>query len=394
MGLFACTSTIPETPSESTESIDICTNFSETGLEGYKPPGLRNIGNTCFMNSILQCVMATPYLHKYFCVQFRKDRHLRRTRLSQSFYQLIRIAREGSKATQSNLKQGTFKLEEQLADLKTQLSATVSIFYGRRQHDAQEFMRYLVDRMHNELNRVRRKPRYRKLKCEELPIRIQSQKWAEYAAKFDNSVMTDLFNGQLISVVTCLSCRYKSATFDNFMDLSVEIPLNRRNPSLLDCLDNFFSPERIANVGYKCTKCDEQEKIVKALGVYRLPRILIIHLKRFLYTKRRRRKISAPVDFPQSLDMRDFSRLSEHTSVTNAMYRLYGISHHVGGLRGGHYTSDVQNMVSGIWYHCDDTRVRTIPYPDTNCGSAYVLFYVRAPGGPKRSEGRTVSFMD
>jgi len=390
MGL--CASRIPEPSSESTWD-DLTSYFSETGLEGYKPPGLRNIGNTCFMNSILQCVMATPYLHKYFCVQFRKDRHLRRTRLSWSFYQLIRIAREGSIVTQNNLKQRTFKLEEQLADLKAQLAATVSQFCGRRQHDAQEFMRYLVDRMHNELNRVRRKPRYSKIKCEELPIELQSQKWADYAAKFDNSVMTDLFNGQLISVVKCLSCKHKSVAFDNFMDLSIEIPRSMRNPRLLDCLHNFFSPERISNVGYNCTKCHEQERIVKVMSVYRLPRILIIHLKRFLYTRRRGRKISAPVDFPLSLSMREFTKLSEHSSVSNAMYRLYGISHHLGGLRGGHYTSDVQNMVSGIWYHCDDTSVRTIPHPDTNCGSAYVLFYVRAPGSYK-SEGRTVSFMD
>jgi len=386
MGL--CATRIAEPPED--ETIELPNYFSETGLEGYKPPGLRNIGNTCFMNSILQCVMATPYLHQYFSEQFRKDRHNRRTQLSYSFYKLLRIARERDIVTHSDVKQATIKLEEQLADLKKQLSATVSQFYGKRQHDAQEFMRYLVDRMHNELNRVRRKPRYRKIKCEELPIELQSEKWAEYAAKFDNSVMTDLFNGQLISSVKCRACKNISMTFDNFMDLSIGIPRKLKNPHLVDCLDNFFSPER--DVGYTCPKCQEQEDIVKVMSVYRLPRILIIHLKRFLYTRRRRRKISAPVNFPISLSMKKFTKLSRHSSVTNAMYRLYGVSHHVGGLRGGHYTSDVRNMVSGIWYHCDDTSVRTIPYPDTNCGSAYVLFYVRAPLS-YRSGGRTVSFM-
>jgi ubiquitin carboxyl-terminal hydrolase 2 len=60
-----------------------------TGLDKYEPAGLRNIGNTCFMNSILQCVIATPYLHHYFTSAFKSEKHSRRTSLADAFESLV-----------------------------------------------------------------------------------------------------------------------------------------------------------------------------------------------------------------------------------------------------------------------------------------------------------------
>lgn len=337
------------------------------GLEGYQPVGLKNIGNTCFMNSILQCIMATPHLHEYFCQHFETEKHYRSTRLSSSFCKLLQNAREGGPVNNPK-------------NLKSQLSSTVRQFRGRRQHDAQEFMRFLIDRMHDELNRIKRKPKYRELLCDQLPLEEQSQTWAEHTAEIDNSVMTDLFGGQLISLVTCLSCGHKSATFDNFMDLSIEIPGRSDGCiDLMDCLETFFSTERITNSSYKCSGCDERVDIEKAMSIYRLPKILIIHLKRFSHSarSRRRNKISSPVQFPlTTLHMQGFAPHSPHPSVINAEYRLYGISHHMGSLSGGHYTSDIRNVKTGQWFHCDDSSVRGFELPNIPSSSAYVLFYV------------------
>jgi len=123
------------------------------------PCGLRNIGNTCFMNSILQCVFATPPLTEYFFNVFPTEKKLRSTTLAQSYYELLQSVKASG---------GTSSVTP--SDLKAAVSRTVSEFRGYGQQDAQEFMRFLLDRMHDELNRVRSKPPYREMKFEGLSV--------------------------------------------------------------------------------------------------------------------------------------------------------------------------------------------------------------------------------
>lgn len=114
----------------------------------HVPCGLRNIGNTCFMNSILQNILATPFLNDYMLNTFPNDTKLRKTTLAQSFHNLLLKVRQsgGTAVTPS--------------DLKASVARTVNRFSGYGQEDAQEFMRFLIDRMHDELNRVSVKPKY------------------------------------------------------------------------------------------------------------------------------------------------------------------------------------------------------------------------------------------
>lgn len=148
------------------------------------PVGLRNIGNTCFMNSILQCVFATPGLTDYFFNQFPGEKKQRPTPLSQAYYELLQSVRSANGV-------GTVTPSE----LKAAVSRTVSEFRGYGQQDAQEFMRFLLDRMHDELNRVRSKPSYKEMKFENLSIDKQSEGWFQNSRERDDSIMTDLFEG-------------------------------------------------------------------------------------------------------------------------------------------------------------------------------------------------------
>lgn len=123
--------------------------------------------------------------------------------------------------------------------------------------------------------------------------------------------MTDLFSGLLMNRLQCMACGHNALAFDSFMDLSVEIPRKAvritGNVKLSDCLDKFIEKETMMNSGYKCEGCRKQVSVEKDLTIYRFPRILTIHLKRFYHSAMRREKLNTTVQFPEQLDMRRYA---------------------------------------------------------------------------------------
>ena len=110
--------------------------------------------------------------------------------------------------------------------------------------------------------------------------------------------------------------------------------------------------------GYKCSnKACKADNMVKDITIFRFPKILVIHLKRFYNSTMRREKLSTMVKIPTELDMTPFAPHSNHNSKKTAnKYRLYGMSHHSGTLNGGHYIGEAMNLDTGVWYHCNDSH--------------------------------------
>merc|ERR1719263_298585 len=147
------------------------------------------------------------------------------------------------------------------------------------------------------------------------------------------------------------------------MDLSVSIPRKAYRYSgcalsIQECLAAFTQPENLEKCGFKCEKCKAVDSMSKEFSIFRFPKILVVHLKRFYNSTMRREKLSTAIDIPSNLDMRDFAtKSSNHWSVPrSANYRLYGISHHSGTLYGGHYIADAMSLDSGQWYNCNDSH--------------------------------------
>ena len=117
-----------------------------------------------------------------------------------------------------------------------------------------------------------------------------------------------MFEGQLCSKIECKKCGYQSLTFDSFLDLSLSLPsgMTIGGLDLDDCLKNFTSSERMEKCGFKCEKCKAVDKMDKDITVYRFPKILVIHLKRFS----RRAKITSTITVPKKLDMSPYGPYS------------------------------------------------------------------------------------
>jgi len=151
--------------------------------------------------------------------------------------------------------------------------------------------------------------------------------------------------------------------------------------TIQDCLRAFAKEETLSEEEmWYCNKCKEHRQATKKFDLWRLPEVLVIHLKRFSYSKYSRDKISTNVAFPLvGLDLSEFTVNPAHQGD---LYDCFAVSNHMGGLGGGHYTAYCQNHTDGRWYLHDDSSVSRVRHmSDIKSSSAYVLFYARRQRG-------------
>ncbi|KAL3532190.1 hypothetical protein ACH5RR_005711 [Cinchona calisaya] len=146
--------------------------------------------------------------------------------------------------------------------------------------------------------------------------------------------------------------------------------------SLYKCLDAFLKEEPLGPEDmWYCPSCKTHRQASKKLDLWRLPEILVIHLKRFSYNRYFKNKLETFVDFP--IDDFDLSSCMVHkNNQVSHHYMLYAVSNHHGGMGSGHYTAFVQHGRSR-WYEFDDSNVFHISEEQIKASSAYVLFYRR-----------------
>uniref|UniRef100_A0A8C4IIC2 Ubiquitin carboxyl-terminal hydrolase n=1 Tax=Dicentrarchus labrax TaxID=13489 RepID=A0A8C4IIC2_DICLA len=161
---------------------------------------------------------------------------------------------------------------------------------------------------------------------------------------------------------------------------SMEVPQQQTTVQLQECIELFTTVETLEEENpWYCPVCKKHQLATKKLDLWSLPEVLIIHLKRFSYTKFTREKLDSIVDFP--LRDLDFSGCLLKKNVSNgeppSCYDLIAVSNHYGGLRDGHYTSYACNKDNGQWYYFDDSKVTYAREDQIVTNAAYVLFYHR-----------------
>ncbi|KAG1679602.1 Ubiquitin carboxyl-terminal hydrolase 8 [Nymphon striatum] len=321
------------------------------GNQGSGLTGLKNLGNTCFMNSIIQCLANTIHLCLYFVSgTFRhhiNKQNKRGTRgdLAEEFSVIIRSL------WCNQYRSITPK------DFKSKAGKYIDICSGYDQQDSHEFLTVVMEKLHQDVNTA---TIVGNLKPPDLDDMLQSEAiiafW-KYHKLLNQSVITELFEGLMCSTLQCLHCSKKSYSFEEFMCLSLPVP-SSASCSLKDCLSTFLKVEKMTGEAkWRCPSCKVPRDAQKKIDICKLPKILVIHLKRFSYEGMWRRKLQTHVDFP-------FSNFNIVTSSPDPdghhLFDLYGVSNHYGTLEGGHYTAFCKNNVKDKWYKYDDHEVGEI----------------------------------
>ncbi|KAE9420933.1 hypothetical protein Angca_009568 [Angiostrongylus cantonensis] len=180
--------------------------------------GLRNIGNTCFMNATLQMLinnieLKTYFLDRYYKLDVNPNNPLGfRGRLADAFGDFMRLVWNG----QNRAVEPT-KIKELVAEKASQ-------FANFAQHDAHEFLSFLLDGLHEDLNRVKSKPLTTTVEGDgRSDVDVSNEAWFNHTLRND-SIFVDLFHGQLKSRLQCPKCDRVSITFDPFVYLPVPFP--------------------------------------------------------------------------------------------------------------------------------------------------------------------------
>ncbi|KAI8321865.1 hypothetical protein GQ54DRAFT_297726 [Martensiomyces pterosporus] len=366
----------------------------------YGATGLKNFGNTCFMNCVVQCLAGTTPFARYFLQgAWRKD-------LVRAKGTPMEVAIEFARLV-DNMWRGQYGSLSPIG-FRSAVGHCSMQFKANEQQDAQEFASFLLDSLHESLNRVHpRPPPDRDLTpseeadFERLPDLEQSSlEWSKYIRR-NWSIMTSIFQGQAQSRLTCLTCKHMSTTYATFTELSIPIPtpaplsksksgtsglLSRKGSgrgtavTIYQCLDAYSETEILdGDDKWHCPKCKAKRRATKKLLISRLPLVLVVHLKRFSTIGHFREKLETNVQFStQHLQMGSYVVPAARQAGAIANYNLYAVANHYGTLSGGHYTASVFNGLRGQWNYFDDTRVSPIAEEKVATPAAYLLFFVRS----------------
>uniref|UniRef100_A0A1B6LBV5 Ubiquitin carboxyl-terminal hydrolase n=1 Tax=Graphocephala atropunctata TaxID=36148 RepID=A0A1B6LBV5_9HEMI len=328
--------------------------------------GISNIGNTCFLNAIVQCLSNTKVLLEYITTKdyTNEIRSSAKASLMKRFADLVKGLWQGGASTMM------------IHSFKKEVDVYAPRFHGYAQQDAQEFLRYLLEGLHDELNRATSQSRSLTEDIDDdLSDSMKAvETWKRYL-RFDNSKIVDTFGGLLKSTLECTHCGHCSTTFEAFWDLSLPIPANNTSRKLLlsQCFDLFTKEEVLdGDEMPTCSKCNTRRKCKKRILIQKFPEVLVIHLKRFALGGRSC-KVESVIDFPVcNLDVAAYSADSR---LKNLGYDLFGVVNHNGTSYNGHYTAYCKHPYSGEWHSFNDQSVKVISPETHSKREAYVLFY-------------------
>ncbi|KAM3922287.1 ubiquitin carboxyl-terminal hydrolase 36 [Leptodactylus fuscus] len=306
--------------------------------------GLQNLGNTCFLNSTVQCLTYTPPLANYllskehsrncqqggFCMLCIMQNHL-----------IQAFANSGN-----SIKPVSFIRE---------LKKIARHFRFGSQEDAHEFLRYTIDAMQKA--------------CLNGYAKLDRQSQA-------TTLVHQIFGGYLRSRVKCSVCKSVSDTFDPYLDIALEI---RHSANIIRALELFVRSDVLSGENaYMCAKCKKKVPATKRFSIHRASNVLTLSLKRFANFSGG--KITKDVGYPEFLNIRPYM---SQTNGDPVMYALYAVLVHSGySCHAGHYYCYVKAS-NGQWYQMNDSLVHASNIKVVLNQQAYVLFYLRVPESKK-----------
>lgn len=343
-------------------------------------------GVTCYMNSILAILQQTPLFADYivggvFSNQLQKK--FEKNKLQESItYQLYNLFKISMSHNNFKITPNTFR--------KT-ISMKNCMWDDNVHQDSQEFLTFLITSIEEEISeKVTFIPGMNFKHIDENKhdlyhnmIQIIANKEWERNIKNEYSLLKTLFTGMSRMKTQCKYCMNESNSFEIFQTMQLSIPLHAT--TLEHCMDNYIMTETLdKNNMLRCNMCYYMNRSTKNTVLWKTPKILIIHLKRFMTNNYGMpvQKISKMIQYPiNNLNIGKYIDILS-PDINKNKYNLFAVNCHYSigrnNINSGHYISYVKNRMNDNWYEFDDSNIKKINnISNIISDKAYMLFYIR-----------------
>ena len=329
--------------------------------------GLANVGNTCYMNSCLQCLSHTYELNNFL------DSTTYKERLNNNPDAVILVEWDNLRTMMWSQNctvapYGFVNAIQKVARIKSQ-----QLFTGHEQNDLQEFLMFLLESFHKAISRQVEMKVSGTIKNDKDIMAIECFKMMSTMYEKDYSEIIGMFYGIHVSTITSLeNSETLSVRPEPFFVLSLSLPSNpeENGITIYSCIDEFCKKDRLdGDNAWFNEKTNQKQHVDKGIVFWNFPEILIIHLKRWNYNGNKDNRV---VNIPlENIDLTSYVKGYERASF---VYDLYGVCNHYGGVSGGHYTANIKTA-EGNWYRFNDASVTKIDTDAVVSVNAYCLFF-------------------
>ena len=341
--------------------------------------GLANLGNTCFLNVVLQALRLSPPIGQLCLapdIESRKESN--KQNLLKEFQTLIR---DFWKAAVPNGAKPTLLPRRFHGAFIRTIQETGDDWhrYGQ-QSDAAETIQYILNGIHDAIYKsVVMKVVGNARNQDEMAYIRAINSWGSFFAK-EYSPIIENYNGQTQTDVICEACKAVSTRYEPWLMLKVPLPGDttpnrvKQNATLTDCLNLGFADDSIDD--YQCDTCKTKGKAIIRNRISNFPPVIILTLKRFTNTMQ---KVGGNVQWDMnSIDMRPWAAFRAdpfNKSYMVPTYETTAVIEHQGSFRGGHYQMYAKQ--DGVWNEYDDNNVRQVPGETVLNNDIYIAFLTR-----------------
>jgi ubiquitin carboxyl-terminal hydrolase 22/27/51 len=337
--------------------------------------GLANIGNTCFLNVILQILRLNPAIS---CLFLREDLTLRNeSKKKQLLYGIQTLVRDFWRTAPKNNERPVLVPRGFFQALHNCIRECDDDWYSPgQQADAAEAFQYLIEGIHDAIYRsVTMNINGKFTNQEEHSQQKAIESWISFFKKEYSPIITN-FYGQTQIQIVCESCKNVSERYEPWFMIKAPIPgadtVGITAPDLDKCISAAFKSEVIDD--YYCEKCKDKKRATIHNRISRFPQYLCLSLKRFTNNSR---KIRGLISW--DLDSVDFSSVAAFCrdpfgSSFHTEYQTISVVEHIGSLQGGHY--HMYSRQNEKWYNYDDNSVSQVNPDRIVNEDSYILVMV------------------